>query len=111
MPGFDGTGPRGMGPMTGGGRGFCAPWGMGRMPGFGRRYGFGRGYRFGAGLPYTRPVPYGYGGFPIGAAQGAYPYAPQVTKEQELDVLRDQAEAMKEELEQIDARIKELETE
>jgi hypothetical protein len=24
MPGFDGTGPRGMGPMTGGGRGFCA---------------------------------------------------------------------------------------
>lgn len=24
MPRFDGTGPRGMGPMTGGGRGFCA---------------------------------------------------------------------------------------
>ena len=24
MPGFDGTGPRGRGPMTGGGRGFCA---------------------------------------------------------------------------------------
>lgn len=24
MPGFDGRGPRGMGPMTGGGRGFCA---------------------------------------------------------------------------------------
>ncbi len=23
MPGFDGTGPRGMGPMTGGGRGLC----------------------------------------------------------------------------------------
>lgn len=23
MPGFDGTGPRGMGPMTGGGVGFC----------------------------------------------------------------------------------------
>lgn len=23
MPGFDGTGPRGMGPMTGGGGGFC----------------------------------------------------------------------------------------
>jgi len=23
MPGFDGSGPRGMGPMTGGGRGFC----------------------------------------------------------------------------------------
>jgi len=23
MPGFDGTGPRGLGPMTGGSRGFC----------------------------------------------------------------------------------------
>ena len=23
MPGFDGTGPRGIGPMTGGGRGYC----------------------------------------------------------------------------------------
>ena len=23
MPGFDGTGPQGRGPMTGGGRGFC----------------------------------------------------------------------------------------
>ena len=23
MPGYDGTGPRGMGPMTGGARGYC----------------------------------------------------------------------------------------
>lgn len=27
MPGFDGTGPAGMGPMTGGGRGWCNPYG------------------------------------------------------------------------------------
>ena len=26
MPGFDGTGPGGMGPMTGGGRGLCNPY-------------------------------------------------------------------------------------
>jgi len=25
MPGMDGTGPMGMGPMTGGGRGLCSP--------------------------------------------------------------------------------------
>ncbi len=25
MPGFDGTGPMGAGPMTGGGRGYCNP--------------------------------------------------------------------------------------
>ena len=37
MPGFDGTGPRGMGPITGGGRGFCS------TPG--GSYGYrGRGY-------------------------------------------------------------------
>ena len=42
---------------------------------------------------------------------GACPYAPQMTSEQEMDFLRNQAEAMKEELDQIDRRIKELETE
>ncbi|NSW56982.1 MAG: DUF5320 domain-containing protein [Armatimonadetes bacterium] len=43
MPGFDGTGPRGMGPMTGGGRGFCT------------------GYAQSMGYP-RYPV---YGGYPI----------------------------------------------
>ena len=51
-------------------------------------------------------VPYGYAGTPMGAD----PYAPQMTREQELDFLKNQAEAIKGQLEQIDARIKELET-
>lgn len=33
MPGFDGTGPMGLGPMTGGGRGFCNPYGPLRAAG------------------------------------------------------------------------------
>jgi hypothetical protein len=37
MPGFDKTGPKGMGPMTGGKRGPCNP--------SNRVYGHGRGYR------------------------------------------------------------------
>jgi len=41
----------------------------------------------------------------------ASPYAPQMTREQELDFLRSQAEAIKGQLEQIGVRIKELETE
>lgn len=43
MPGFDGTGPMGMGPMTGGGRGFCI--GYWPYPYWGRhlRFDFGRG--------------------------------------------------------------------
>ena len=60
MPGYDGTGPAGMGPLTGGGRGLCTPygaryprwmpralrglgrWNVGR--GFWRRSAFGRGF-------------------------------------------------------------------
>ncbi len=56
-------------------------------------------------------MPYGYAGAPMRTAPGAYPYAPQMTREQELEFLRNEAEAIKEQLEQIDARIKELETE
>ena len=36
MPGFDGRGPFGAGPMTGGGRGWCA---VGYAPGYGPGYG------------------------------------------------------------------------
>jgi hypothetical protein len=59
---------------------------------------------------YPRATPYGYTGEPMGIMPGTNPYAPQVTREQELDFLRNQAEAIKEQLEQIDAKIKELET-
>jgi len=50
MPGYDGTGPRGMGPMTGGGRGYCATGvGGSNQIGFGSRRwprwgGYGRGF-------------------------------------------------------------------
>jgi len=94
MPGFDGTGPRGMGPMTGGGRGFCSPWGIGAAS---RAYGVPP--RAGYGYPY-------YGAGPI--TPGAMPFAPQMTREQELDFLKNQTQAMRGQLEQIEARIQEL---
>ena len=81
MPGFDGTGPRGMRPMTGGGRGFCSPVGL--------RAAW-RPYRI------RRRAGYGY-------AFGATP-----TREQELDFLKDDTQALKRALERIDARIKDL---
>lgn len=90
MPGFDGTGPMGMGPMTGGGRGFCSPWGV-------RAYGIPgrRGY----GYPYNVAGQF---------VTGVMPYAPQVSREQEFDSLKQQAESMRAELKEIEARIKEL---
>jgi hypothetical protein len=42
MPGFDGSGPRGQGPMTCGGFGYCAG-GSAQRFGFGRGCGMGRG--------------------------------------------------------------------
>ena len=57
------------------------------------------------GNPAAMP-PYGGTAYPR-----ADPYAPQMSREQELDFLRNQAEGMKGQLEQIDARIKELEAE
>jgi len=45
----------------------------------------------------------------MGAVPGADPYASHMTREEELDFLRSQSEAIKEQLEQVDARIKELE--
>ena len=57
-------------------------------------------------MAYPGVMPYGYAGAPMGVD----PYAPQLTREQELDFLKNQAEAIKGQLEQIDARIKELET-
>lgn len=66
MPGFNGTGPNGMGPMTGRGMGYCnnnntgAGRGMGRSVGFGR--GMGRGMGFGRGM--GRSMGFGGGFFP-----------------------------------------------
>ncbi len=106
MPGFDGTGPRGMGPMTGGARGYCvvpgsaAPLGWGR--GIGRAFGgFGRGL---GGRGLRRGLGYRGWGVPFGAA-----YGPDVSAEQDLAWLQQQAKGMEGELEQLRARIKELE--
>ena len=58
---------------------------------------------------YSAPwdTPY-YGTAP---APGTMPFAPQMTKEQELDFLKNQAESIKSQLEQIGTRIQELESE
>jgi hypothetical protein len=63
------------------------------------------------GMAYPGAMAYGYGGASMGAVPGANPYASQMTREQELDFLRSQAEAIKGQLEQIDARMRDMESE
>ena len=91
MPGFDGTGPRGMGPMTGGGRGYCNPYasayglrtGYGFRPGYGASFGrpfwggggFGRGRGYRA-AGYAVPRGYGYGFRQPYVPYYASPYGP-----------------------------------
>jgi hypothetical protein len=101
MPGFDGTGPRGEGPMTGGGFGYCgAGWRAAQWP-------RGRGFfgRFGAG-----PGVHGFArGF--GRAYGpAYPYSrfsPGDTKTELADLQEEERES-KAYLKDLEARIGEL---
>jgi len=123
MPGGDGTGPMGWGPMTGRAAGFCAgysaPGYMNSVPGWGysgRGRGFfgrgggggrGRGWRNGyyaTGLTgWQRP----FMGMP--AFDAAYPYASEMTPKQEADILRNEADFLKKQLEDIQGRIETLE--
>lgn len=89
MPGFDQTGPRGEGPLTGGGRGRCVPdpgsetpvvYGVGRG---GRPWGGGRGRCFGGRG--------GWGGF------WAAPWRPAATSSRP-DELRAEIKALSEEV-------------
>ena len=55
--------------------------------------------------------PWGYqGGYP-GGYQWDHPYAAPYAKEQEMAFLKDQAVALKEELDAIDGRLRDLESE
>ena len=120
MPGGDGTGPGGMGPMTGRAAGFCASYsvpgyanpvggrGMGMGFGRGRGGGFGRGRGFGWGRAgYGLPA---YGGAVNPYAYGGVPFAPTVAPQQELDGLKGQAEYLEDALNGIKKRIEELDS-
>lgn len=114
MPGFDGTGPMGQGPRTGGGFGYCPPsagpaygtygqralYGVGRggFPfggGRGRAWGGGRGFRW-----RVNPVNYGW------ANPVTYGTAP--TAENEMEYLKNMLTGLEEEMTAVKKRIDEI---
>jgi uncharacterized protein DUF5320 len=124
MPGGDGTGPSGMGPMTGRAAGYCAGQ---NAPGFasaiggrgffggggGRGGGWGRRNRFYAtGMTGWQRAAAGWpqSGGPVSpyAAQPA-PFAPAMNQQQELDMLKGQTEYFEDALAGMKKRIEELE--
>ena len=94
MPGGDGTGPMGMGPMTGRAAGYCAGYAVpgfmnpipGRGMGWGRGMGFGRGFGRGRGMGRGRGFgrgrgrrwrafsPWAYGAYPPAGTYYPMPY-------------------------------------
>ncbi|HHU75822.1 MAG TPA: DUF5320 domain-containing protein [Firmicutes bacterium] len=87
MPGGDGTGPRGFGPLTGWGRGYCAGE---PVRGYG---GFGPGFRGRRWYGYHQPQ-----GF----------YQPPGAAPSEKLYLEQQAEYLKEQLKALEARLNDM---
>jgi hypothetical protein len=128
MPAGDGTGPMGMGPMTGRAAGYCggydAPGWANPVPGRGFGLGWGGGGAWGGrggrgggwrhrNWYYATGVPgwarSGYG--PAWGAPPAWGYSPYATapsREEETEFLRQQAEWLKQQLDAIGQRIEEL---
>ena len=110
MPRYDGTGPQGAGPMTGGARGRCNPAGTGTYPLYGGGFGYGRGpgvgpgFGRGYGQRRGRGNRSGFGGLPPGRAA-----ALSVDPSDEISMLKAQAAFIKSSLERINTRIEDLE--
>jgi len=127
MPRGDGTGPGGMGPMTGRAAGYCAGYNVpGYMNPYGGRYpragvgffgGFGRGRRnwyYATGQPgwarYNMGLP-AWGGAVGYPEYGAPGYGQEISPEQEVELLKGQADFLKQQLDDIQARMGDLEKE
>jgi hypothetical protein len=101
MPQGDRTGPMGQGSRTGRALGFCSGYDTpgytkGFGGGMGRGYGFGRGRNFGSAF--------------TGFFQGL-PWTQSTSKEDEVKMLKAQAESLKRSQKDIEKRLSELEKE
>jgi len=113
MPRGDGTGPAGMGPMTGRRAGYCAGF---DQPGFanpaaGYGLGLGRGMRRGFFHHFGRGFRPHFGFYPMTPEYYGSPVQPATpSREQELGYLKAQATAWERELRELNRRIEELES-
>ena len=111
MPRGDRTGPRGMGPMTGRARGFCAdynhPGFMSFGPGRGHGRGFGRGWGIGRGRGFGMRASAGWG-YPYGMPPYMADY-PELTPDEEQKQIKHEKELLQQQLDFLTERMNELE--
>jgi hypothetical protein len=121
MPRGDRTGPAGLGPMTGRAFGYCAgysvpgyanPIGAGVRMGRGYGFGWGRGFGFrhryyATGLPYWAGFRAGWT-YPPMYPPVAYPYEYELSTDDEIQMLKEQAESLKKALKAAESRMKSL---
>jgi len=109
MAGGDRTGPMGQGPVTGRRLGFCAGFDSpgymkGPVGGMGR--GFGCGMGFGRGMARGRGFGRGWGyNYP---SQG-YPWTPSLSREDEIRLLKEEADSLKRSQKEVEKRLADLE--
>jgi hypothetical protein len=120
MPAGDRTGPRGRGPRSGRGMGYCSGYaGQGRVRpgravddrrGRGVRGGSWEGYGPGRGGGRRRGPWRTHAGWPPAAQWERTPYAPP-TREQEIEMLREEAEWLTSQLDNISQHMEKSEQE
>jgi hypothetical protein len=121
MPRGDGTGPAGLGPMTGRAAGHCAGFGIPGSANFspgrgystwGRGRSSGRGFRnryYATGLFGWQRAATGWPAWGAGMAANNFPAAPAMTKEQDLEALKARAKYFEDVLQDIRKQLEELE--
>ena len=103
MPNLNGTGPRGEGPMTGRGMGYCAEnsSGFAANPNFGYSLGLGRGLRRGRGR--------GFAGRGMGGMGRGFRWKQvEITSDEETNYLKNELKSLESETENIKKRLGEL---
>ncbi len=115
MPLGDRTGPMGQGPRTGRALGFCSGY---DSPGYSKGFGsgMGRGFRFGRGMGMGMGRGRGIGrgrfyGWSYSGDYQEFPWMQPASKDDEIKMLKSQAESLKRTQKDIEKRLSELEKE
>ncbi|MBN1788864.1 MAG: DUF5320 domain-containing protein [Bacteroidales bacterium] len=108
MPQGDRTGPMGQGPRTGKSLGLCSGY---DTPGFTKGFGGqGRGFGFGQNMGRGRGFGRGYRFRNFGPGNVLnFPYSSVISKKEEIDQLKSQADYFKRSQQAIEKRLEELE--